>query len=228
MICKFGSPTCGLGDLLLLTSICKYFPNELVIQLPFGKEKYSILFENLAKVEITENIYELPSNGFGHYSTRKLRNFFGIDADLLDNRPLVLYTDMDSEMWSFNFLKDKENPVIVVPNCSKGWHSVRSIPKNIFEENLIGLKNNGFTPILITNSDNNYESSYEYQLNDIDLKKYICLLRRVGFYMGCNTGDEHLATSVGCLTHVFQPRDGNGFLSEEWNYNHINSKYFLW
>jgi len=228
IINKFGSPTCGLGDLLLLTSICKYFPNKLTIQLPASKEKYSILFSNLANVEITDEIFELSSPGSGHYSTRKLRNFFGNDASFLDNRPLVLYSDVESEKWSYEYLLNKPNPIILVPNCSIEWHSIRSMPTELFENNLENLIKNKFTPILITNSENKYKSNYEFQLNNIDLKKYICLLRRVGIYLGCNTGDEHLAASVGCMTNVFQPKDGNGFYSSEWNYNHPNSKYFIW
>jgi hypothetical protein len=228
MITKFGSPTSGMGDLLLLTSICKYFPNKLTIQLPSSKEKYSILFKGLANIEITECIYELPSLGWGHYSTRKLRNFFSSSADLLDNRPLVLYSDIESEKWSFDYLKDKPNPVIVVPNCSKEWALVRNMPKTIVEENILNLKSNGFTPILIINKENKYETDYIHQLENLELKKYICLLRKIGLYVGCNTGDEHLAVAVGCSTNVFQPKDGNGFNSIEWNYRHINNKYFLW
>ena len=228
MITKFGSPTCGMGDLLLLTSICKYFPNKLTIQLPPNKQKYSILFDGLANIEITENIYELPSLGSGHYSTKKLRNFFFNNAELLDNRPIVLYSDIESEKWSFEFLENKPNPVILVPNCSKEWASVRNMPKDIVEKNISNLKLNGFTPILMINKENKYETNYEHQLEDLELKKYICLLRRVGFYIGCNTGDEHLAIAVGCSTNVFQPKDGNGFYSIEWNYNHINNTYFIW
>jgi ADP-heptose:LPS heptosyltransferase len=226
--CKFGSSSLGLGDLLLLTSVCKFFPNKFTIQLPLEKEKYSILFDNIANVEITDDIYALPDIGDGHYSTRKLRNFFNEDAIYLDNRPLVLYSDVESEKWAFEYLKNKNNPIIFVPHCSKQWSSVRNMPEEIIKDRFDYLIQNEFTPILILNSDNKYQTNYEFQLENIDLKKYICLLRRVGIYLGCNTGDEHLATSVGCQTIVYQPKDGNGFYGNEWNYNHQNSKYFIW
>lgn len=89
------------------------------------------------------------------------------------------------------------------------------------------LKKQAKTPIICQSSSNvmNIEGT---SLMDLDLKKYICLLRMCKTYMGANTGDEHLATAVGCKTYVFQPKDGNGFSSSEWNYNHPNSEYYNW
>jgi len=226
---KFGTKSSGLGDTLLLTSVCKYFPNQFTIQIPESRKRFSILFEGLAKTEITkdEEINELPNVGFGHYATRKLRNFFGSVADGLDNRPLVLYSDMESEKWAFEFLKDKPNPIIFVPTCSKQWAEVRDIPNKILQNLLEFFKNQSYTPI-ICQSSSNLKQIDGVNLVDLDLKKYICLLRRVGIYVGANTGDEHLATSLGCAISTYQPKDSGGFSSEEWNYTNLNSKYFIW
>lgn len=221
MLNKFGSSTSGLGDLLLLTSICKYFPNKFTIQIPENKIKYSILFSGLADIEITNNINTLPDIGFGHYSTRKLRNFFKEDAEILDNRPLVLYSDLDSERWADNFLKQFNNPIIFTPNCSKQWSNVRNIPNDLATDILSSNKD----MILMINSDNEFSSEYKIKLIDLDLKKMICLFRKVGIYVGCNTGDEHLATAVGCNTFVYQPKSSLSFNPEEWNYRHRNSNY---
>ena len=82
---KFGSSTHGLGDTLLLTAVCKYFPNQCVVQLP-SNSKFSILFDNLASVELCDQseIKPIPEIGWGHYSTRKLRYFFGDVADTMN------------------------------------------------------------------------------------------------------------------------------------------------
>jgi ADP-heptose:LPS heptosyltransferase len=226
---KISSINYGLGDTLILTSICKYFPNKLTVQLPPEKQKYSLLFSNLANVEICEKdkMTPLPDVGGGHYATRKLRNFFGEVADRLDNRPLVLYSDHESERWAFNFLKDKPRPVIVVPTCSKQWHHDRSMPLDLFNSVIEQCKKEKFTPIVCQSSDNALDHS-EISLLDCDLKKYICLLRMVKEYVGVNTGDEHLATSVGCKTTVFQPNHSASFNRFEWNYNHPNSHYLFW
>ena len=220
MITKFGSSTNGLGDLLLLTSICKFFPNKFTIQIPKNKEKYSILFWGLAEVEITDDINILPDIGNGHYATRKLRNFFS-NPLVLDNRPLVLYSDLESEEWANNFLQDKKNPIILTPNCSKQWASIRNMPKKL----ALDFLNSSEEAILMINSENEFESNHKIKLIDLDLKKTICLFRKVGFYVGCNTGDEHLATAVGCRTFVYQPQHPS-FNKEEWNYKHRNNTYY--
>lgn len=226
---KFGTKSTGLGDTLLLTSVCKYFPNKFTIQLDEKQARFKSLFFGLANVEICQkqDIFELKETGNDHYSTRKLRNFFGEMADGLDNRPLVLYTDMDSERWAYEFLKDKPNPLIFVPTSSKLWSKVRDIPDKFVNELTNSFKKANRT-IIACQSSSNYKNVGGTDLIDLDLKKYICLLRRVGFYIGANTGDEHLATAVGCKTVVYQPNDGNGFISGEWNYKHSNSHYFTW
>jgi hypothetical protein len=226
---KFGCQSYGLGDTLFLTSLCKYFPNKFTIQLPEEKSHYSILFQNLATVEICkkEEIITIQDLGSGHYATRKLRNLFGEVANTLDNRPLVLYSDLESEKWAYEYLKRKKNPVIFVPTCSKYWSSVRSLPKEFAESLLEKLKKQSKTPIICQSSSNTLDIEGTWLL-DLDLRKYICLLRMCKTYMGANTGDEHLATAVGCKTYVFQPKDGNGFLSSEWNYDHPNSEYYNW
>lgn len=226
---KISSINYGLGDTLMLTAVCKYFPNKLTVQLPPEKQKYSLLFSNLASVEICEKeqMIPLPDVGSGHYATRKLRNFFGELADKLDNRPLVLYSDYESERWAFNYLQDKPKPVIVVPTCSKQWHLDRSIPKDLFKDVIDQCKKLGFTPIVCQSSSNFVDHS-EISLVDCDLGKYISLLRMTKEYVGANTGDEHLATALGCKTTVFQPSRSESFNRLEWNYSHPNSNYFFW
>lgn len=226
---KFGSKTGGLGDILLLTAVCKYFPNRFTIQLPKEKERFKILFTGLAQVEICDQseIQSLPDLGTGHYATRKLRNFFGDAADGMNNRPLVLHSNPEDEKWAYEFLKKIGPAAIFVPTCSKEWANVRNLPKKAIEYSINQIKSTGCTPIVCQSSSNKIETS-EIELVDLDLSKYISLLRQTGGYCGANTGDEHLAAAVGCMTYVFQPRDGNGFFAAEWNYEHPCSSYYIW
>lgn len=222
---KFGSSTTGLGDILLLTSICKYFPKQLTIQLQKSINRFSILFENLANIEITDNVNIIPDVGYDHYATTKLRNFFD-KAEYFDNRPLVLYSDIESELWANDFLKKIKNPVIFVPHCAKHWHNTRSIPTSKIKEIYNEFIKRDFTPIIIQSSSNKVqEIGNSITLTDLELRKYICLLRKCGFYCGCNTGDMHLAISVGCLVRVFEPFDDMHFQSFRWKYNHPTIKY---
>lgn len=227
---KFGPPEgCrGLGDTLLFTSICKHQPGKYTIQLPEHKKHLEILFKGLcANVEITDSTTILNSIGEGHYATRLLRGIYGDYGAILDNRPIVLYSDYESEKWTDDLIKKINKPIIFVPNCSAHWHSIRSISIDQSNEIIDNLLLRNYTPIVCSISDNpsiNFDKCIN--LIDLDLKKYICLLRRVGRYVGCNTGDMHLAIAVGALTKVFQPKSVPEFNENDWNYSHPSIKYF--
>ena len=214
-VIKFGSKTSGLGDILLLTSICKYSPMKFTIQLPPEQERFSCLFEGLANVEITEDITTLEDIGTGHYATRKLRGLFE-GADLLDNRPLVLYSDPESEAWAINYLVKEcagKPAVIFQTDCSPQWRHVRAIPESISSQIKEQLTAQGVAII---------DAS---KMTDLDLKKYICLMRKVGRYVGPNTGDFHLAVSVGAMCNVYEPQNNQFFQDYEWNYRHPSISY---
>lgn len=225
---KLSSPSHGLGDILLLTSVAKNlnaYGKKPIVSLPSKIKRFLILFDGLADVVIEENDQYLPDIGGGHYATRKLRNFFEY-AELLDNRPLVLHSDMESEIWVKNYLSDKSNPVIFVPNCAKQWHEVRSLKVNNYQPLINQLITDGLTPIICQSSNNPVTTEYENILTDLELSKYICLLRKVGLYVGCNTGDMHLAISVGANCQVIQPQNHPLFNADEWNYNHPSITYY--
>jgi hypothetical protein len=217
----------GLGDTLLFTSLCKYDRN-FKIQLREKNKRFSCLFQNLAEVEIVEEITKWPISGgkTEHYATSILKNFFK-NAELLDNRPLVLFSDEESETWVSEFLKDKKNPVIFSPISSGGQSAYTSIPKEISSMILTKLIQDQITPII---SVYNYED-FDYENNftcikNLDLKKFICLMRKVGIFIGCNSGDMHLAVAVGAEVQVFQPKSNQFFNEVEWSYTHPAIKYF--
>jgi len=227
---KFGSKTSGLGDTLLLSSCCRYFPNKFTIQLPKGKERFACLFQGLAEVEIVEekDIIQIPDIGEpAHYATMKLRNFFGEIADRMDNRPLCLYSDLDSEKFADEYLKGKKKPVIFVPTCSPFWKRVRNIVPVLARQIYNSLVEQGYTPI-VCQSSANFLDIGEHQLTDLDLRSYICLMRRVKIVHTANTGDETLATALGCNVTCYQPQDHQWFQGWQWNFNHPNNTYYTW
>lgn len=227
---KISSPagSQGLGDNLLLTPILRALPNKLTVQLPIEQSRFSILFHGLANVELCQphELIPLQDTGGGPYVKRKLRTLFGNDAENMDIRPLVLYSDPDSNRFSAEYLKDKPNPVIVCPFVSKKWSNVRDLPMEIAQEIISGAKLKGQTPIVVQ-SDSNQEWPCD-TLNDLELPKLICLLRRAGRMAGANTGVQHLAIAVGCLVDVYEPEDGPLFQSWEWRYDHPSIKYYTW
>jgi len=229
-IMKFGPSleSNGLGDTLLFTSICKYEPIKYTIQLPFNKKHFKILFKGLANIEITDNPILLKDIGDGHWATQKLRYIYGEYADLLDNRPLVLYSDQESEIWAQNLINNIKNPIIFVPHCSLRWHSVRSFSSEKANSMISHLLSLNYTPIICSTNSNPFPHINTcVNLLNIDLNKYICLLRKVGNYIGCNTGDMHLAIGVGAITKVFQPKSNSDFNEFNWNYYHPTIEYYL-
>lgn len=217
----------GLGDTLTLTSVCKNllsYGKKAKVILNKKIERFSILFDGLADVEISERNSHTPDIGCGHYATRKLRNFFE-EADLLDNRPLVIHSNPESEKWAAEYLKNKPNPIIVVPNCAKQWHNVRSLPLEECSLAMVSMINSGCTPILCESSQNPVLIKAENKLTDLPLSKYICLLRKAGLYHGCNTGDMHLAIAVNASCMVIQPKNNPFFNEDEWNYKHPSIQY---
>jgi len=226
---KLSCPSHGLGDTLLLTSVCKHFlanKKKAVVSLPVKIQRFSILFDGLADVVIEDGNYHMPDIGGGHYATRKLRNFFP-NAEHLDYRPLVLHSNPESEAWAAKYLADKPRPLIVVPNCAKQWHQVRSIEPLQFKHLLYQVRMVGFTPIICSNSSNPVVvDEGHHVLTDLDLSRYICLMRQAGQYFGCNTGDLHLAVAVGAECQVFQPSDHPLFSREEWDYKHPTIQYY--
>ena len=231
---KLMSDQHGLGDTLLFTPVIKHLKARNIdceFFLPIEKERFKIIFDGLCNVNLIskeeESKMEATKNiGFsGTYILRKLKNFFE-DSECLDIRPLVLHTKQESELWAFNFTKEIKKPVIFVPNCSKQWHHARSLNEKLSASILNDLLKNGFTPIICESSDNPCSLNYKLKLTDLDLSKYISLLRRVGIYFGCNTGDMNLAISVGAICHVFEPVNNPFFNKAEYDYNHPSIIYY--
>lgn len=218
---KFGSLTHGMGDILILTAVVKHVEN-CIIQLPKNKERYRIFFDQMCEVEITNGINPAIDIGYGHYATTKLRAFFGKNAEHMNNLPLVKYEDDESNQWAEDILKNIERPYIFTPTCSSHWAKVRNIPSCYIDE----ILNGDGTPIVCCSKDNKiYNSKIKYQFEDLDLKKYICLMRKVKKYIGANTGDMHLAVAVGASCKVYQPQKNNLFDPKQWCYYTDNMEY---
>lgn len=222
----------GLGDTLMLTSLAKNITEPVKVLLPKKVERFSILFDKLANVEIIDDdkfrgYKSTPNFGSGPYIRQKLRGFFRNEAEYMDIRPLVLHTKPSSELWAAEYLADKPNPVIFVPTCSPQWASVRNLPVKLAHSVYAELREKGFTPI-VCQSSSNFLDIGEHQLNDLDLSKYICLLRQAGEFVGANTGDFHVAVGVGARATCIEPQSHSLFQTSEWRYKHQNIIYYTW
>lgn len=226
---KISSPagSQGLGDNIILTAICKAAPNKFTVQLPFDKARFRCLFDGLANVELCspEQLIPVQDFGGGPYALRKLRSIFGSDAENMDIRPFVLYSDPESNYWAAEYLKDKPNPLIVCPFVAKAWSQVRDLPFDLVQDIILGAKLKNQTPIVIQSGEQKWDCD---TLDNLELPKLICLMRQAGRYTGANTGLYHLAVALGCEVVCYQPEDGPLFDSHEWCYSHPAIKYYTW
>ncbi len=225
---KISSSTHGLGDTLLLTAICKNFPNRFTVQIPVQKQRFSILFDGLAKVELCDekDLIVLADYGAGHYARRKLRGIMGKDAEYADIKPLVLHSNLESNFWAAKYLEDKPKPVIICPFVAAQWSQVRDLPYDLTIELINTAKLRGETPIVIqSNSSQKWDCDV---LNDLELSKLISLLRASGRFDGANTGVYHLAVAVGAFVNCYQPQDHHLFNSSEWCYSHPSINHYTW
>jgi hypothetical protein len=86
---------------------------------------------------------------------------------LLDNRPLVLYSDIESEEWVYNYLKINQNQLLlhrcVLPNAK----DVRGMKIDLTQDIINQLQNSGHTPILCLSSKYEYDINYKNTLKDL-------------------------------------------------------------
>lgn len=226
-----GTRSTGLGDILLFTGVLKYFPMQHTIQLLPEVARFSMLFDHIAEVEITENIEQFPdiNNPSAHACIEKLRNFLGYLADTCNPLPLVLHFDIDAHEKAVGLLEGVENPVIFNPYCAKHWAHLRNMPQNLIDQTITALQEQGKTPIGCFSSKNYQEvTGINKEVLDLDLSTYIHLLRIVGEYVGTNTGDMHLAAAVGCKVTCFNPPSQAEFNHKNWIYKHPTVTNIIW
>jgi len=227
---KFGSTQTGLGDVLVFNAVMKHFPMQHTMQLQPNIERFKILFDHICKVEITDtpNFLEDLNRPITSCAGEKLRNFFGEDADHLDFRPNILHFDIEKQKEAANILSQYEKPVIFVPFCSKTWAHERNMPDQLIQSAITSIKDSGGSVILCSQSNNRKEiECVDEELINLDLSLYIHILRNAGAYVGCNTGDMHLAVGVGCDCSVFNPTKEDAFY-KIWCYKHPNVTNYTW
>lgn len=131
-----GSQVTGLGDVLLLTPLCRQTP--CLVELPKKAERFAFLFDGLAAVQITDNAVHSPDLGDDHFARCKLRAA-GLNVD--DYLPRI-----DTQI-------DKETEGIIWCNSVSTVHRhLRELPKNIELEVLSKLSN-----LKITKADPNIQ-----------------------------------------------------------------------
>jgi hypothetical protein len=193
----------GLGDVTLMTAVCKHFPN-LTVQLHPDYEKLAFLFKGICeKVELT--VTPVHTKGLPipnvTYSERMLREF---DYWGDDTTPFI-FTDSEKYIKAREKIKDIKKPIIVKYNCSKRWSHVRQYKFDYVQNEVNKWIEQGFTPIQTGISDNFTPLNGCIHIVDAHLEDIAALYKAVGLYFGTDTGDPQLMIAVGGKCVVLVP-----------------------
>lgn len=215
----------GLGDLLNLTSICKYKP-DCVVEITPNSKRFASLFDGICKrVDIVDNPIITPDTGSGTYMEQKMRTH-GVWVE--NATPFVKLTDEEKENGKI-FASQYDNPIIFVPNTSTTWKHVREMEKDKWTNIIYRLKDR-YTFLQFGVSSNYTQFDYTIPFIDVPVRTAASFYYGVGKYLGVETGDKCLMSAVGGSTIiVLHPSNGNGYIDHHWQFankliNYINFK----
>ncbi len=213
----------GMGDVLLLTAICKHIPG-CVVELHPAAQKYTRFFEGLCEeVIITETPTKTPDIGLGHYAKRKLRHFGLEDQCYL---PHIKVSDKEIQ-YGKEKLRAYQNPIAFVPNCAGHWRKIRE-PKAEFFQQLIDDLSRHHTILQFGLSANYTEYRNTIPMLDLSIEELICCYSAIGRYVGVCTGDLHLMLAVGGCCDVYASLPWYKMIKEQWHYESDRVRYHMW
>lgn len=216
------SSTTGMGDILVLTAVAKYFP-KCTVQLQTKASKFSRFFQGISeRVIITDNITPIPDIGRGHYALKKLR-YFGLEDKCY--LPYVKYSKEELNL-GLNLIKNYKNPIAFVANSSLEWKHEREPSKQYLQNIVDNLCNKGHTVLQFGISKNFTKLNNTVSIVDSDIETLICYYAAIKKYVGVDTGDTHLMLAVGGECDVYIPNFGSR-IPELWNYQSPKARYYF-
>jgi hypothetical protein len=223
---KIGTPktSSGMGDVLLLTAICKHIPNSTVELYPNAK-KFQLFFDQICKeVIITDQAFVTPDIPPGHFAQQKLR-FYGIR-----NKCYLPYVYPKNEYLTkgLELIKHYHNPIAFVANCA-AHQKARDMPKNIAQNLVNNLISKNHTVLQFGLSNNLTELQGTTPIIDVSVYDLICYYSAIKKFVGVDTGDAHLMIALGGSCDLIIPSNKIIRNPEWWNYknyNHITYVYF--
>ena len=167
----------GLGDILLLTAICKHFP-DVIVQLHPNYSKFAFLFDGICKrVEFTTSPIHTPGMKDNYTVTEAMLAEFGYFGK--DTIPFI-FVNPDQYEQAKQELKHIKNPIAVKANCAARWKHVREYNINYVQEEVNKLILAGFTPIQFGVSDNFTPLNGCIHMIDVDIQKLSAIYKVIG------------------------------------------------
>ncbi len=209
-----------MGDVLLLTALCKHNHN-CMIYLNSKAKKFSRFFRNICEdIVIADNMRDTLEEGQGSIIERKLR-FIGMEgANCL---PYVDVTE-EEKLMGKQKISQYKNPIVFVPNCSINWKKKREAPPHIWQD-IINSLSNKYTFLQFGISSNLTRFKNTELILDLDMDELICYYAAIGKYIGVDTGDMHLMLAVGGQCRVLVPPTSPEYSHSDWHYKSPKIRY---
>tara|TARA_R110000822_G_scaffold41701_1_gene113452 strand:- start:406 stop:1116 length:711 start_codon:yes stop_codon:yes gene_type:complete len=212
----------GLGDVLLLTPLCREFPDSTVELTPEAAGRFGSLFNGIANVRVTETPTITKDVGGGHFANRKLRGHGRGDVNYL---PEIKLIDEEIE-WANKVISKYDNPIIFAPNTAlrnKNQREFDPMKWQVVIDHLSQTK----TVLQFGMSSNFTPFNNTIMCKDNDVRQTAALYSSVGHYMGVDTGDMHLMLAVSGNVTVLVPNSKPDYQHDQWHYKHPSAKYIL-
>jgi len=218
-----GTKNTGLGDILLLTAVCKNAKNKkIIINLKPNCEKFAFLFKDIAyKIIFTDDPIETIGIGDGHLAKRKCR-IVGYNGE--DYLPYIKFDNQEYDEEINQTLSKLKNPIILKLGCSKTWKHLRQFPIKYWQDY---FANKNYDFIQFELSDNFLPYPNAIHFIDAPLEKQAAYYKAVKKYIGVDTGDLHLMLSLGGSVEAHVPQSTISYVHSDWHYESSNARYIV-
>lgn len=208
----------NLGDALWLTPLARHF-NNLVVQMRKGdkrSEAVAPIFDGLCKVEFIDNPENARRSKLDVHVARKILYAYGIVGR--NSIPKIQLTD-DEIAWAKDFLKDYENPIVII-NSNSGTNDPANYrakyvcpPHEHIQEIANHFHKNGKT-ILQFGPDAKYYDRDPFMplenavhIRGLSVRQLAACYAIIGKMISGDTGDYHLMIAVGGETITLVPHE---------------------
>ena len=219
---RIGSPigSQGLGDILMLTAICRHNPN-CTVELTPESSKYACLFEGICRdIVITDDPFVTPEVGTGTFLEKKLR---ACGFESKSPLPYIKLTDQEKRE-GLEFAKQFNNPIVFVPNCSLKWKGMREMDKEKWIKIIDRLKNKyTFLQFGLSNNFTKFENTIP--LMNVPLRTQAKQFYGVKKYLGVDTGDRYIMSGVGGRCVVLHPKSNDCYNHADWHFSKDTIEY---
>lgn len=216
---SIGTPqgSCGMGDVLLLTAVCKHMPDQVRVELFPKAAKYGLFFDHICKdVIITDRAAVTKDIGSGHFAQRKMRS---LGLHNLCYLPYI-YPKPEYMEIGLELIKEYNNPIAFIANCASSRH-IRQPPAPILQQYVDSLTSR-YTVLQFGISNNFTPLKNTIPIVDTDIYTLLCYYTAIKRIVGVDTGDIHAMIAVGGAADVLIPKSTPHRDHDQWNYKHYS------